>query len=67
MCKSAFGLLSQYLNLVDPSHVLDVQDIDQVVAYLILKIMGTKVTAEEDHQHLKQNTTLLLHLLRILP
>ena len=63
--KSAAGLLPSHLYLLNPPHVLDVQHRYQIVAGLVLEVWGAVVASEEDHEHLVEDTCLLLDLLGV--
>jgi len=66
MGKATSWSLSSYLNLIDPSHVLNIQNWDVIVANLILEIWRTVVSPKENHKLIIKNTAVFLNFLRIL-
>jgi len=65
MPKSSLWLITYHLNLVNPLHIFNVQDMDLVVVCLILEIRRAKVPSEEHHKALKKHAGLFLNFLRI--
>lgn len=48
MCKSSDWLTALHLDVIDPFHVLDVEDGDVLVVLFVLEIGRAEVSSEED-------------------
>ena len=66
MSASSDRLFSLDFYLIDPSHVLDIQNRDFFIIFLELEIWGAVIASKEDHQHRIYHARLLLLLARVL-
>jgi hypothetical protein len=63
--KSSNWLISLHVNLINPSHILNIQNWNIFIVCLVLDIWRAIIPTEEDKQHFIQDTRLFFFLLWI--